>query len=269
MSFEIGDPLSEGFDRLTERNGLLFVGLFVALGVITSILAADFTSAVIADLVESGDLDPADVPSDTNPLLGEDPTQQIVGLPASVALFGMFLGVIAHASVSIAAARTFAGEVTESIPREYFTRKLAWSLANIIVGGILFGIAVAVGFVLVVPGLFLLVSLYFWPFAVVLNDDNFVGGFAESWALTSGNRIPLFVLGVIVFVLAAVTNVVGSVFSAPFPPLAEIAVSGVFSGAVFVFTVAVAARAYRQLQRERAVDTGAESGAGTESDTMF
>jgi hypothetical protein len=270
MSFEIGDPLSEGFDRLTERNGLMFVGLFVALGVITSLLAADFASAVIADLVESGDLDPADIQSDTNPLLGDDPTEQIIGLPASVALFGMFLGVLAHASISIAAARTFAGDETEEIPREHFTRKLVWSLGNIVVGGFLFSIALAIGFVLfVVPGLFLLVSLYFWVFPVVLDDESFIGGFAKSWTLTSGNRLPLFFLGVIVVVLSFVTNIVGSVISAPFPPLAEIAVSGVFSGAVFVFTVATAARAYRQLERERSIETGAAAGTETESDTMF
>jgi len=270
MSFQIGEALSEGFDRVTERNGFLFVGLFVAVSVVTSVLAADFFSAVIADLVESGDLNPSDIDTGTNPLLGDDPTEQVIGLPASVALLGAVLGFLAQASVSIAAARTFAGDETEAIPREHFTRKLVWSLVNIVVGGIIFAMAVGIGFVLLfVPGIFLLVTLYFWVFPVVLEDDSFVGGFAESWTLTSGNRLPLFFLGVIVFVLSIVINAVGSAFSAPLPPLAEVAVSAVFSGAVFVFVVATAARAYRQLQRERAVETGAETGAGTESDTMF
>lgn len=264
MSFDIGEPLGEGFDRLTERNGLLFVALFVVLGVVTSVLAADFASAVVADLVENGDLDPADIPSDGNPLLGDDPTEQVVGLPASVALLGMFLGVIAHASVAIAAVRTFASDETERIPREHFTRKLGWALGNSIVGGLLFAIAVGIGLVLfVVPGLFVLVTLYFWVFPVVLDDENFIDGFAESWTLTSGNRLDLFLLGVLVVILSAVVNAVGSAFSAPLPPLAEITVSGVFSGAAFVFTVAVATRAYRHLQRERPIETEVEPGAET------
>jgi len=270
MSFQIGEALSEGFDRVTERNGLLFVGLFVAVSVVTSVLAADFFSAVIADLVESGDLDPADLDTGANPLLGDDPTEQVIGLPASVALFGAVLGFLAQASVSIAAARTFASDETGEIPREHFTRKLVWSLVNIVVGGFLFAIAVGIGFVLLfVPGIFLLVSLYFWVFPVVLDDESFIGGFAKSWTLTSGNRLPLFFLGVIAVVLSFVVNTVGSVFSAAFPPLAEVAVSAVFSGAVFVFVVATAARAYRQLERERSIETGAASGAETESDTMF
>jgi len=266
MSFEIGEPIEEGFDRLTERNGLLFVGLFVAIGLISSVFAADFVSTLIADAIESGDIDPADIDTSNNPLLGDDPTEPLFGLPIAVSLVGMAASLLAHASVAIAAARTFVGEETDRIPREHFTRKLGWSLLNLVVGGILFGIAVGIGFVfLIVPGFFLLVSLYFWPFAVVVDDESFVGGFARSWTLTSGNRIALFVLGLIVVLVTGVVSSIGTAVSAPLPPIAGVLVSGVFSGATFVFTVAVAARAYRQLQRERPTETDAEfeSDSGT------
>ena len=103
MSFEIGEPIEEGFDRLTERNGLLFVGLFVAIGLISSVFAADFVSTLIADAIESGDIDPADIDTSNNPLLGDDPTEPLFGLPIAVSLVGMAASLLAHASVAIAA----------------------------------------------------------------------------------------------------------------------------------------------------------------------
>ena len=154
-----------------------------------------------------------------------------------------------------AALRTFVTEETGTIAGEYLTRNLGWMLLNLIVGYVVFVIALWVGFLLLfVPGLFLLVSLYFWFVLVVVEDQNFVEAFQNSWALVKGSRWKLLGLGIIVMVVAwvliGVPFLLVSVLS-PWIFLAVYAVTGAIYG---VFAVATTARAYVQLSAEASVE---------------
>ena len=252
MSIDIGAPLEEGIDRLTARNGRVFVGLVALLSIVSVVLAADLAAAVFEFVVEETDLTVEDIPTDANPLLGDDPTEPVVGVPPTAAVLGLLAVGVLNVVVTVGAARTFAGEERDGIPEGAFTRKLGWALLNLVVGGLVFGLAVGFGMVLVVPGIFLLVSLFVWIFPVVLDDETFVEGFRESWGLTRGNRVSLFVLLLVVFLLLVVASAVGNVVTAAAPPLAGVVVTALVGGISTTFGIAVAARTYRELQRAAA-----------------
>lgn len=233
MTVDIGDLVSEGFDRTVARNGLLFAAAFYALSVANSLLTPDIPG-------QSG-MRPGSpmMPADQGPALGLS--------PGVAGVLGLLLGLVSLV-VTIGAVRTFVTAETEAVPTEHFTRDLGWVLLNTIVGGIVFGLAVGVGFaLLIVPGLFLLVSLFFWNYFVIVENENFVDGFRLSWEVTKGERLPLFGLGVVVVLVGLVVSVVFGIPALVLPGVVGVAVNQVGAALVSVFTVATASRTYVRL----------------------
>ena len=239
MSVDIGQAIQEGGKRTLARNGLVFVAIVWIL----SLLNGLFGNTIARNAMNQ--LPPGMAPGG---LAGPPVVGPTLGLPSSIAgLLSLLVGLVT-AVVVAAALRTFVTDETQVVPGEHFTRNLLWMLVNLIVGGIVFGIVVGIGFVLlVIPGLFLLVSLFFWNVYVIVEDESFIEGFQDSWQLTKGNRLMLFLLGVLVVIIAAV---VGVIFGIPqgiiggFVGLAIGQIGGAFGT---VFTIAVSARTYRQL----------------------
>lgn len=161
---------------------------------------------------------------------------------------------VAALVVTVGAIRTFVSDETERLPRELFTRRMAWVVANLVVGGIVFAVVVGLGFAaLIVPGLFLLVALAFWGVYVAVEDRNFLDGFRDSWALTRGHRLRLFGLGVVVLIASAV---VSAVFGLGVLAGGAVEILLVQAGSAItgVFTVAVLAAAYRDLNADADAD---------------
>lgn len=244
MSVDIGRAIEEGGKRTVARNGLYLVAIWWVVGLLGSL----FSNTVSRDTFQQMPGGPAGTPFDPSvvgPSLGLSPG--IAGLLSFVvSLVGLVVGA--------AAIRTFVTDDTETLPGSRFTHNLGWLLVNLFVGYIVFGIVVGIGFVLlVIPGFFLLVSLWFWAVPVAVEDENFVAGFSESWGLTSGNRILLFVLGFIVVIVAIVISIVFGIF----------AFAGGWIGLVFnqlgsafttVFVLATTARTYVQLTAAESAD---------------
>lgn len=229
MSIAIGGLLKEGFERTVARNGLLFAAIFYVITVANGVISAD-----VSRELGSGGATTSPAPA--------------VGLPLAVA--GVLWLVLAVVSlvVTVAAMRTFVSEETERIPREYFTRNVVWAALNLIVGGVLFGIAVGIGLVfLIVPGLFLLVSLFFWNYFVVVEDENFVEAFRSSWTTTEGHRLELFGLGVVVVIIGIVVTIVSAIPVFVLPDAAAFLVQQLGATILQVFAIATAARAYVEL----------------------
>lgn len=157
---------------------------------------------------------------------------------------------IAALVVTVGAIRTFVSDETERLPRELFTRRMAWVVANLVVGGIVFAVAVTLGFVaLVVPGIFLLVALTFWSVYVAVEDASFLDSFRDSWTLTRGHRLGLFGLGVAVLIASAVVSAVFGL-GVLAGGVVEILFVQAGSAITAVFTIAVLAAAYRELRAE-------------------
>ncbi len=153
--------------------------------------------------------------------------------------------------------QTFVSEETQSLPMENFTRRLGWTVLNLVLGVIIYFVAVAIGLVLfIVPGIYIAVALFFYNYEIVIAEKGVIDAFSGSLDLTAGNRLPLFLLGLIFAVLGAVvSNVLGTAL--PAASVAGSLLQTLVDTAVAVFGVAVAAQAYNQLrslQREESVE---------------
>lgn len=224
MVFSIIDAMTDGFDRSRERNGLIFLAVFVVLGLLNA-------------LVTPTNFGPA---GETAPTLGL--VDVVTGLLS-------FVVAIATVVAAIVALRTFASDERETIPREFVRRNIGLATLNVIVGAIVFALLVAVGSILlIVPGLFVLVSLYYWSVFVAVEDQNFVRAFRSSWGLTGGSRLRLFGLGVAVVLLGLAVNGVVGVPAFLVGGIVGAALVQIGSAVVTVYALATTARAYEQLR---------------------
>lgn len=232
MSLHVAEVLRTGVDRTTANTGLQFVGIFFVLNAINAL----FVTAAAQQATMGR---PSSAGPSTAPLPGVSPV--IGGLVS----FGV---AIASVVVLIAAIRTFVSPETESIPREHFTHRLAWTWFNFVIGAIVFSIVVVIGLILlIVPGLFLLVALFFWSVFVAEEGETFIDALQSSWHLTKGYRVRLFLLGIVVVVTGVV---IGGIFNLPsvlFPGFIGIISQALGSAIVSVFYVATLTAAYIQL----------------------
>lgn len=237
MSIDISAVLEGGYERTIAPTGLQFAVIFYVISLLGALFSVD------AEPVPTDS-----IPGDMAPAAGGGPTPPSLGLSPGIAgLVSLLLGIVSVV-VTIAAIRTFVAGETETVPREFARRNIAWAGVNFVVGGIVFAIIVGVGFVLlVIPGLFLLVSLFFWTIFVAVEDENFVEGLQSSWELTGGHRLVLFALGVIVVVVALVVSVVFGIPALFLPDVLGFLLSEVGSALLTVFFLATGAEAYTQL----------------------
>ncbi|MXV62006.1 hypothetical protein GS429_08025 [Natronorubrum sp. JWXQ-INN-674] len=223
MVFHIIDAMTDGFDRTRERNGLLFVAAFAVL----ALLGAFVT------------------PTNLGPTTGTAPTLGLIDVVTGLLSIAISIATLVAAIVAL---RTFASDERETIPREFLRHNIGLATLNAFVGSVVFVLLVVAGSaLLLVPGLFVLVTLYYWSVFVAVEDQNFVAAFRSSWELTKGSRIRLFGLGVAVIAIGlAVTAVVG------LPALLiggaiGVALTQIGTAIVTVYTIATTARAYDQL----------------------
>jgi hypothetical protein len=128
----------------------------------------------------------------------------------------VFLATLVGIVVAIVALRTFTGEHAETVDRSAF-RRLGLATLNALVGSVVFALVVGTGFLfLILPGIFLLVSLYFYTAFIAVEDQNFVEAFRSSWALTKGRRLAAFVFLVLVYVVNLVASMVSTVVTIAF-----------------------------------------------------
>ncbi len=224
MAFNIVAAMTDGFDRTRERNGLLLVVLFAVLAIGNALTT----------------------PTNLGPTAGTDATIGAVDLLTGLLSFAFALATLVAV---IAALRTFVSDETETIPREFVRRNIGVVALNMIVGGIVFALLVGIGSVfLLVPGLFLLVSLYYWSVFVTVEEQNVIQAFRSSWLLTRGSRLRLFGLGVAVFAIAVVFNALVGLPAVLLGGLLGVVLTQVAGAVVLVFTIATTARAYDQLR---------------------
>lgn len=249
MALDLGEVIETGFRRTIARNGLIIAAVLFVLSALNALVANSMFRAIMPPPNQMG-------PGFPGGPMAPGPSMMPMGpsLPISPAVAGLlsFIVSIITAVVTITAIRTFVSGETEQIPEEYYTRNMIWALINLIVGGIVFGVIVAIGLILlIIPGIFLLVSLFFWNVFVVVKDQNFIEGLQNSWALTKGNRLRLFLLGIVVVVIVAVVNGIFGIFTF-FGGYIGLLISQIGSSLTTVFSLAALAAAYNQLTASEA-----------------
>lgn len=235
MSVDIGRSLREGLTRALSRNGLLLIVAWTIVGAASLLAYNSWFAAIYADLP-------------TEPML-IGPKFDISPLYAGIATVLLYLVSFVFMAGAL---RTFVTDNTQTLPGRHFTRNLGWMLLNLIVGFVVFYVAVWIGFLLlVVPGVFLLVSLFFWFVLVVVEDANFYEAFKDSWAMTRGNRWTLLGIGLIVTVAGWLLMGVPMAISFALPPPVALVLVGIAASIYGVFSLATTARVYVQLSRGR------------------
>ena len=245
-TFEIGAAFSYGVDKLTTRGGALLLVAYIFHQLAAQVSVQSLFAQLLADTAAGGQVDRI------YPLAIDVPVTASGGLFVLLLLVGMALMVVAT--------RALYADI-DRLPTADHTRRLGRTVAATLVVSIIYGLAVGIGTVLfIVPGLFLAVSLVFAQPAVILEDAGVIEALKRSWSLTSGNRLKLFGLGVIVAILSGVVGGVIGLFGAFVPVLGDL-VSAAVTGVASVFGLAVLVGAYKQL----ADDAGTAVAAGAEN----
>jgi hypothetical protein len=212
MSLQLGVALKRGTGRLASRTGLVILAAYAVVMLVYQLSFNTLIQRALAGMLPPG------APQTSVPVLLTLP------VPSPVAGVLVAVSLLTAAVVGVVAVRTFVADERERIPRRFLTDRLPFAVANLVVGGIVFGIVVLVGtLLLVVPGIVAYVGFLFMVQYVAVENDNFLTAMRRSWRLTKGSRLRVFllvlVLFAVVFVVTFVVNAVvgvglGAVFGA-------------------------------------------------------
>lgn len=253
MTFDLGDALQEGLARTATRTGAILVGLFLVVQVLSGLVSQSLFRTLFLEYVDwealfEGVQDPPieEIRSQV------DAAFAVAPLDVPVETLGGALVVLwlVQVVVRIGAIRWFVAGPSTRLTGDLFTRGLGWTVLNLIVGLVVYAIAVIVGLVLfVVPGIFLAVALFFYNYEVVVEGKNAVDALAGSYELTAGNRFGLFALGLIFAVLGTAVGWASGLGDLA-GPTAGLVASSVVTSVLAVAGIAVASVAYTQLRTD-------------------
>lgn len=234
MSLNIGDTISTGAEKLTTTAGLQLGALYVIAVLLTGIGSQTISTALAPSMSQ--------------------PSGPALALPIGAAggVVLLLVGLILSAVLTVVVLRTVAHETAEldAIPAGV-TKALPTTVLFLIIAGIIQGILIGIGFVLlIVPGLFLLVSLYFTQVYIAVEGEGPLEALSSSWGLSKGDRLPVFGLVVILAVIGFLGTIVGEVVGIASPLLGTL-LSLAVSGFLTIFTSAALVDAYDQLSSEQ------------------
>lgn len=236
MGVQIGRALSAGIRKTLTKAGLVFA---VVLGVVQIALLAT-TNRLTEVFLASLDLPPGAAGTSTSVPMS---------VPVSATTAGVLFVVtlLVFQVISIVLIRVMAAD-RQDITRESYTRRMGWVTLNSIAASLVVSVLTSIGFVLlVIPGLFLAMSLLFAVIYVADEDESFIDGIRRSWSLASGNRWRLFGLYLVVMVLFMVVSfAIG--FVLPAASTVSSVVTAVLTAVLVVYLMAVLTDAYRQLR---------------------
>lgn len=249
MTLSVADSLKFSWNRLfTPVGGTLVAvttGFYVVLSVIYASLLTGAPNAVRAEM-------------------GALLAPFAVSLGPLLLLVLFLLIPLASVVLWIVMVRSLATDRTDTLPGEAYSRRMGFAVLSMIAGGIATVLLMAGGFLLlVIPGIFISVSLSLFGVFVAVEDDGPVAAMKHSWGLVKGNRVTLFVLLIIVSVIVRVVSFVGDLL-ATLAPVVGWVVAMVAFGAGWVFYAGVLVSAYRQLKADDGGKYGLASEQGAE-----
>ncbi|MFC7078237.1 hypothetical protein [Haloarcula halophila] len=266
MSLNIGKALQDGFDRTVTRNGLLLIGVFVAFGALNTVISQSVSlgvqqwfQGISAQAVQQSSFGG----------FGAAQTVLAVPLPLPVVLLLALGTALLAEALRIVGIRAFAAEQTRSPTDPTLRNGLPLAMLNGAVGGTIATVLTYLGTaLLILPGVFVALSFFFVRQEIALQNKNFVAALRDSWELSRGERLELFGLGALVFVVSVLASSPATVlfFLSPLPALA---LGMITTGITTVFGIAVATCAYQQLQEDdQAPRTGSTVADSTQDDTV-
>jgi hypothetical protein len=257
MSLDIGQALRDGASRTAARNGLILAAAFAGIALLTTVLFQSLMLALSEFMLESlQQLSPSEVDSLTQSEYQDviegleqfrDTLTFAVEMSAGLAAGALLVVFLVAEAVRIVAVRVFATDETGTISRDLATDNILLATLNGVVGRIIVGGLILVGLLfLVLPGIVLAVLFFFLRQEIAINDKNFVQAMADSWRITRGTRIEVFIVGAALLIVSQLETVVAAGLDLVSTTAGVI--GGVIAGGLLtVLWIAVATRAYVQL----------------------
>jgi hypothetical protein len=264
MTLQIDRAVQRGLRRVISRSGVVLLVLAIVAQLSTTLGQDAVYSLVVATVPSVGwpDLTPEiDILYQVGP-----------GVAVALVVIVDLLWTVVH----LAGSRLLAREtsVLSTVPLTLFRRRFGRALMSgfgftalasvgiicfvgIVIGvPLLFnrlGLAVLLGFIGVIPAMFVAVSLLFAYFAIAVDDDTVLAAVRRTWALTRGVRWGLFMLLIVASGFQMAGLFVGPMVSVALGPAGG-AVQHVVLAAGWVAYYGLVADAYRQLRRAEAIE---------------
>lgn len=268
MTLNIVDAIGDGFSRAASFPGAIFAALFT-LGGLGFLVA---TQSLISQVYDAIDLREVYEASETG-MTYEEFVQQVEGafpldfLDFSIeVLIGlMVLVLLVQVVVRIGAVRWFVGTNGE-LAVGLFLRRLLWTVGNLVLGWVILGVLLFIPFFIVgliflsgsaplgllafflalIVAVYLYVAFMFFNFEIIVEGANAIDGLTTSWSLTSGNRLLLFLVLLLVGIAGWILGFVSQVaLPATEPP--GLVAGQVLAGIVGAVTLGIYAALYNQL----------------------
>ncbi len=274
MGLDIGQALREGASRTVAKNGLILAGLFASIALLTTALFQTLSVAFLdSALSVVGAASPEELgmsAAEYEEMMSEFETASetvreasplALGLSAGAAFGGLVTLAILAEAVSIVAVRVFASDETEAIPSDLAAENILLATLNGFVGKIVvWGLIILGSLFFLLPGLILAVLFYFLRQEIAIKNKNFVQAMADSWRLTKGHRIEVFLIGFVLVVVSRLEQVSSAVFGLVSTTVG-ILIAAAVGGLLAAFGAAVVTRAYVQIDDEAGEAIGAEPDA--------
>ncbi|WP_181691162.1 hypothetical protein [Natronomonas sp. LN261] len=275
MGLDIGQALREGASRTAGRNGLLVAAVFAGIALLTTVLfqslliaAAEsalstFQSASPQELgLAPAEYDDAITQFETAHEQVRSNAPFAVDLSAGIAAAGLLVLAIGAEAVSIAAVRVFATDEPGTATADLITDNALLATLNGFVGKIVvWGLILVGSLFLLVPGVVLAVLFFFLRQEIAIHDKNFVQGMADSWRVTKGHRVEVFLVGAVLVIVSRFEEVTSAAIGVVSTPAGTVA-AAVVGGLLGAFGTAAATRAYVQI----GVDEGGDATDDAEPD---
>lgn len=284
MTLRVRTALRNGIFRAFTRNGLLLMGVYL----VVSLLQGGLVYAVTTTVVPLGPPTVPSVSGEVGAVGPTSGSQLPALVSLQAALLVSFTGGLLTIPIQVIAHRTFVSERTDQIPDEFIFRRLGWATLNSFVGSwlvslsflIVAGLCMGVGFwglfsvagpatttfllsdwlgwillgvfslMLLIPSVFLGVSLIFVGQEIAVRDKNAIGALASSWRLTRGNRLRILVLAFLPMIPHIVVSF--GLFTV-LPPVPAQFLALAETGVVNIVVLAIMARAYVQVEDDDGV----------------
>lgn len=263
MALNINDALRSGFQQTVSRESVGLVAVLLAFQMVNTVIGQSFNRQLFQEFGVTTAEEMSTAPFGSTVAGGGLPFA--VDLPLSALAGGLLLTVFLAEAINILGVRMFARETPVTVSTVSLRDGIILTTLNGVIGGTLATIATGLGaLLLIVPGVFVAVSLFFVRQEIAIEDKNFIDALSGSWALTRGVRLKVFGLVVFLVVVSLLAGSPATVLFFMSPTVAT--VIGVVLGSITtVFGLAVTTQAYLQLQ-ENNKNLPAGSTGSVESD---
>lgn len=238
--FSLGSLFETALSQLPTVSGVQLFVLMIVVG-LTSRVANETVLATWIQFVEESSVD-----DDIVQLLPSvDSYPLALDVPVAVPLVLLVVLPFLAEALRVVAIRVFDADATDGIPGDLARRNLPMAVLRGWAGGLALLIAIAFGSVLIVPGIFLAVTMVFYHQEVALEDSSIVAAMRGSWDRTKGHRWSLFGLLAVIVVIYVLLLVPTFVLPVTSPVTSVVSTTiGVLST---LFSIALVTAAYREL----------------------